>query len=426
MSFDAPENPNYAAVIVKLPQEVLLDGLDNLIGVPLFGYQALTQKEGYGLGDLRVMFLAETQLDAEYARENNLFRDAALNRDASETGYLEVNARVKAIRLRKHNSNALLMPLSSLAYTGYDVSSLKVGDTFDKLNGHIICRKYVPRGKGNQGLPTQPKVRKQVDERLFPKHLDTEHLFRNLQYFREPRRVVITQKLHGTSWRGGNVPVNRVKGWFERLVNKLGVPTPDTEYKHVFGSRNVVKGRSENNHFYDTDLWVKFGERLDGLIPENFIIYGELIGWVDEQTPIQRNYTYNLAPGRMELYVYRVATVNGKGVIADLSWEGVEEFCASLGLKTVPVLGHADEYISTSDYEDWWIADFADCWLDVRLHEKRAPEALPLSDPKTVDEGVCVRVEGQIPRVLKAKSPIFLEHETKALDKGEIDMEAVA
>ncbi|WP_124712966.1 RNA ligase family protein [Mycolicibacterium nivoides] len=432
MSFDAPESANYAATIVKLPQGLLLEGLDNLVGVPMFGYQALTQKEGYELGALRVLFMAETQLDADYARENNLFREATLNRDASETGYLEPNARVKALRLRKHQSDALLMPLSSLAYTGYDVSTLKPGDTFDKLNGHTICRKYVAKGK-KQATQGQPKVRKQVDERLFPKHLDTEHLFRNLHYFRDPKHEVVTQKLHGTSWRGGNIPVNRDKGWFERVVvNKwLRIATPDAEYQHRYGSRNVVKGRSENNHFYKSDLWAKFGEKLEGKIPENFMIYGELIGWVSEDEPIQRGYTYDLPPGQCELYVYRVATVNPKGVIADLSWEGVKDFCRTLELKTVPQLWSGFRWVPSGEGEEYAIREYSDNYLDIRLAE--APDAgefdespVPLSDRKTVDEGVCVRIEGQIPRVFKAKSPKFLEHETKQLDKGEVDLESVA
>lgn len=425
MSFDAPENANYAATIVKVPEPVTLPGLDNLVGIPIFGYQALTQKNGVQAGDLKVLFLAETQLDNEYARENNLYREATLNKDANETGYLEPNGRVKAIRLRKNNSNALLMPLSSLAYTGYDVSTLKPGDTFDKLNGHQICRKYVVASKGKQGAAGQPKIRQRVDQKLFPMHLDTEHLFRNLHYFRDAKHIVVTQKLHGTSWRGGNVPVNRTKGWFERLVNKLGVKTPDTEYEHVFGSRRVVKGRSDNNHYYDSDLWTEFGKKLDGMIPENFMVYGELVGWVDEHTPIQKGYTYNLKPGTCELYVYRVATVNSKGVIADLSWEGVKEFCRSLGLKWTPELW--DGYMfAEADYEYRVVEDWSQRYLDTRYADGDYPHAVPLSNPKTVDEGICVRIEGQVPRVFKAKSPLFLEHETKALDSNEFDMEAAA
>jgi hypothetical protein len=53
-------------------------------------------------------------------------------------------------------------------------------------------------------------------------------------------------------------------------------------------------------------------------------------------------------------------------------------------------------------------------------------QPLQLSSPKTVDEGVCLRQEGVVPLILKAKSGVFLAHETKLLDKGESDMESVA
>jgi hypothetical protein len=53
--------------------------------------------------------------------------------------------------------------------------------------------------------------------------------------------------------------------------------------------------------------------------------------------------------------------------------------------------------------------------------------ALPVGKtPKgLVDEGVCVRWDGLQPLILKAKSPVFLGHETKLLDRGETNLEDV-
>lgn len=428
MGFEAPVNPNYAAVIVKVPPAIQLEGLDNLVGVPIFGYQVLTQRAGYIPGELRVLFLAETQLDVEYARENNLYREATLNKNADETGYLEASGRVKAIRLRKNQSDALLMPLESLAYTGFDVSTLKVGDTFDKLNGHTICRKYeIPR-KGGRGASAGPKIRSGVDQKLFPQHLDTEHLFRNLHRFRRQQRIVITQKLHGTSARFGRIPVTRKLTWFERVLRYYGWFVKDTEYELLPGSRRAIKGKSDGNDFYTTDVWNEYAKRLEGVIPDGWVVYGELIGWVDEQTPIQRGYTYNLPAGQIEFYVYRVATVNHRGIVADVSWEGVKEFCASAGLKHVPELWSGNEFVLPNDedhdWEDQFIHEYQDGYLDKRLAEEFPDQELvPLSDPKTVDEGVCVRVEGLIPSIFKAKSPLFLAHETKQLDTGELTVD---
>lgn len=198
------------------------------------------------------------------------------------------------------------------------------------------------------------------------------------------------------------------------------------EYQDVAGSRRVVKGKSENNHYYTSDIWTDYAKRLEGLIPSNMVVYGELVGWVDEQTPIQKSFTYNLKPGTNELYVYRVAFVNEDGVIADLSWEGVKDFCASVGIRHVPEVWRGTEVVYEKDDEDF-IRDISDDYLDQVLSKSYPDQGLvPLSDPKSVDEGICVRLEGMIPRVFKAKSPLFLTHESKQLDTGEVDLESAA
>lgn len=418
--FDVPKNANYVATIVAVPEPVDLPGLDNLVGIPQFGYQALTIR-GISKGDLRVLFTAETQLSAEYVYENSLSRDKELNK-SDETGYIERHRRIRAIKLRKHQSDALLMPLESLAYTGYDVSTLKPGDVFDTLNGFEICRKFELPKKQQPGQP-KTKHRTVVEEKHFPQHIDTEHLFRNWGRFVEPVQAVVTQKLHGTSARYGRVPVPRTKGWLERKIINRWFKTPDTEFGHVAGSRRVIKGQSGNQHFYSTDVWSEYGKRLEGVIPENCVVYGELVGFTPDGEAIQKGYTYNQKPGECELFVYRVAFVNAQGVIADLSWDGVKEFCRSIGLRHTPELERI--YLSPSDELEAYLKHV---YLDVRLSEgdefEEAP--VPLSDPKTVDEGICVRVEGVVPHIYKVKSPVFLEHETKQLDSGVSDLESAA
>lgn len=62
-------------------------------------------------------------------------------------------------------------------------------------------------------------------------------------------------------------------------------------------------------------------------------------------------------------------------------------------------------------------------WIDRRLNDEFR-HALALGDnKKLVDEGVCVRADGLTPIILKAKSPIFLAHETKLLDQEVLDIE---
>jgi hypothetical protein len=223
MKLDPPKNANYAATVVRINTTVKLAGLDNLVGVPVFGYQALTQNDKE-VGELAIAFTAETALSPEYASANNLYRESELNFDKAEKGYLEKNGRIRAIKLRGHVSNALLLPLDSVQYA-IDPGTLNEGDTFDTLNGHPICEKYVVPVK-HVNNPAKTKVErafKRVDKAQFPEHLDTDNYWRTKHLLDVGREVIITQKLHGTSWRGGRVPVLRELSWLERLLIKLGI-----------------------------------------------------------------------------------------------------------------------------------------------------------------------------------------------------------
>lgn len=411
-----PVNENYAATIVAVRSTVVLPKCDNVVGVPALGYQAVVSKD-IEVGELRVLFTAETQLSAEYARQNNLHRHEQLNVDPSAKGYLEDNRRVKALRFRGNASNALLMPLSSLAYTGVDVGELKEGDTFDQLNGHQVCRKYtLPTRGGVRTAQAGPAAVRRVDEVHFPKHFDTANYFRNAGQIQPGDRVVVTQKLHGTSVRIGHTMVKRKLTWKDRFAQRFGVAVQEQQYDYVYGSRNVVKDPDSPfaaTGYYDTDIYSEVGKRLRGSIPKGYLIYGEIVGWAGDN-PIQKGFTYGIPRGESRLYVYRVVHVNPSGRAVDLTWDQVKAFCAEIGAEHVPQVWRG-EYLEEED-----VLNF----LDRQLKENW-PSALPTDG--TVDEGVCIRKESSLtPVVLKAKSPKFLELETKQLDKGEADLESVA
>lgn len=425
MKLEAPKNPNYAANIVRVRNLVPLEGLDNLLAAPLLGYQALVSKDT-PTGELAVLFTAESQLSLEYASKNNLHRHADLNANEAETGYLEDNRRVKAIKLRGHNSNALLMPLASLLHFAKqsDLDTLEEGDIFDTLNGAEIVKKYYVKEPGTNRKVDKNAVKKfrRVDEKMLPEHFDTENYFRNAHAIPADAPVVVTQKLHGTSIRIGNTIVKRQPKWLERVAAKLGVKVAQTEYAHVYGSRKVIKdpNNPDQQHFYVSDIWTEYGKKLDDLIPENFVVYGELIGWTPDGAPLQKNYTYDVPQGEAELYIYRVAIVTNGGLLVDLAWDQVKHFAADRGLKHVPELwrGPHGEF-TAEDYMDIRYAD-----QDVSLTEWH--DVVRLSSQKTVDEGVCVRTDiGRAPYILKAKSPLFLAHESKMLDEEAVDMETV-
>lgn len=416
MHIDAPENANYAAVVVKIATIVPLAGSDFIVGTPLLGYQAIVGKATTNVGDLGIVFPPECQLSENYCYENNLYRHQNLNRDPLGKGYLEDNRRVRAMKFRGHRSDCLFMPLSSLAYTGADLSKLKVGDIFDTLNGQTICRKYVIPVRGGFTPRVEKNKVARIESKFLPEHFDSDNFFRNRHAIDSATRVVVTQKLHGTSVRIGHTVVKRPLSRFERVLRRFGVRIVETEYDYVFGSRKVIKDANDPNqaHYYDTDIWTLTGKTVEGILPQGYLVYGEIVGWTPFGSPIQSNYTYDLPEGASRLYVYRIATINPQGRVTDLSWDQVEEFCRDTGLTHVPELW-------SGQMKDFVVEDY----LDKRFFDEgRGYEMpVPLSDKDTVDEGVCIRVDGLAPYILKAKSPIFLGFETKMLDDEVVDLE---
>jgi hypothetical protein len=414
LKVDKPVNENYAATVVSIKSITPLEGCDNVVGSPIFGFQAVVGKDTQP-GDLGIVFPAETQLSDEYARENNLHRHGDRNKDEGAKGYLEDNRRIRAIKFRGHRSDCLFMPLTSLAFTGVKIADLNEGDTFDTLNGHDICKKYEVVRKAGTPRTEKNKLKfVRVDKKFMPEHYDSDNYFRNRHVIPGDREVIVTQKIHGTSIRIGHTIVARKPRLVERLANLLGARIANTEYDYVFGSRKVIKdiNNPNQNHFYSTDIWTEEGKRLEGLLPEGFIVYGELIGWTSNGAPIQKNYTYRVPQGAAELYVYRIAQVNPQGRVTDLSWDQTTELCRDLGLKHVPELWRGK------------MADFvAEDWID-KTFSTEFSGVVPLDEASPCDEGVCIRVDGLAPYILKAKSPLFFEHETRMLDEEALDLEA--
>lgn len=149
---EAPVNPNYAATVVRVNHINVLPNCDNVVGVPFFGMQAIVGKD-VQVGDIGILFLAESQLSDEYTRKNGLYRHSDKNENETQSGYIEDSRRVKALKFRGHQSDALFMPIESLDYvtknkTMREGLALEVGDVFDKLMGQEICRKYLVKQPG--------------------------------------------------------------------------------------------------------------------------------------------------------------------------------------------------------------------------------------------------------------------------------------
>jgi hypothetical protein len=418
-------NENYCCTVVKINSLLDLEGLDNLKAFPIFGFQALVNKD-YEVGQLYLLFTAECQLNNEFCKQNNLYAHEYLNADPEVKGYLGDKCRIKAIRLRGHVSNALVLPISSLSYLG-DVS-LKEGDSFNEINGVKIVDKYeiIQRSSRRQKQVGQKRI-SLLSQKSIPEHFDTSHWGRNEHKVNDDTVIVVSHKLHGSSFRAANQQIKTYpkrilkwlnhlykKGWgnykFVKLLEKF---SGKIVWKPIAASRRVIKLIDlDETGYYDLDIWNQELEKIAHLIPKNWVIYGEIIGWVGNK-PIQKNYTYNLPIGEHSLYVYRVAIVNEDGHSFDLPQKDMEKWCNSVGLKICPVIfvGRKGDF----DYTKY---------MDMKYFESGMRQCIPLSKDSPVDEGVVIRVEdGMAPVFYKAKSPIFLGHETKELDEGVVSLE---
>jgi hypothetical protein len=437
--FKVTGNTNYAPLVVDLSRAEIfpLEGRDRVVGLRAFGMNAIVGKEWVRELEAKnykvVMIPAGSQVTEQFAHANNLHRHEHLNADVTQKGYLEDNRRVKAIRMGGHPSDALVVDPFAFGYAGAGaavVSNLPHGTAFDTIDGVHFSKKYVKptNGNGQSMRVRQGAAKVRVTSESFPEHFETKNLFRD-NPFKPEDHVFITQKLHGTSVRLGRVPVLRDLRWHERLAHRLGVKVRTHDYKVVVGSRRVTKsidGRVEDNkeHWFEAgDIWTKATEFMHDLLPEGFVVYAEIVGWTPDGAPIQPKYTYNLAQGQSGVYVYRVAVLAASGDLVDLPWRAVQKFAAARGWETVPELdaitGLEVDKILAHDFLDkrlFWDYDIPG-WESGTL-------VLPLSDPDTVDEGVVVRADlGLQPTVRKAKSPIFLGHESALMDAETPDIE---
>lgn len=224
MKLNKPENENYAAVVTTIKAINRLEGCDNVVGTPIFGFQAIVGRDSQ-IGDVGIVFPAETQLSEEFARENNLHRHGDKNKDEGAKGYLEDNRRVKAMKFRGHRSDCLFMPLESLSYIKkLDLSQFNEGDSFDMIGEHEICKKYVIKTTRREARLEKNKLKfTRVDKKFLPEHFDSDNYFRNMEVIPPERQVIVTQKLHGTSVRIGHTYVRRHLSFFERILLALRI-----------------------------------------------------------------------------------------------------------------------------------------------------------------------------------------------------------
>ena len=307
------------------------------------------------IGDIGVYFPCDIQLSLEYCDNNNLCRK---NADGSNgQGYLERDKRnIKAISLRGEKSYGLYAPLSSLAFTGVDLATFKVGDTVSTVNGILICKKYIPRSnrrRGSYSEGNKTRKHKAPVAPLFIEHADTEQLAYNLGAFKAGDEIEITLKMHGTSQRTAYIPTLKEykRTLLDRIFKREGTPIYDWGY--VSGTRRTVLENYEGGFYGSNAFREQHSKLFEGKLWKGETVYYEVVSFTDDGTPImskgkvpkeaQSQYGTEMVfhYGRSEgsdIYVYRMTMTNEDGDVVEYTPDFMRYRCEQMGVKTVPVL----------------------------------------------------------------------------------------
>jgi len=277
------ENQNSVAYVGKIGSISEIPNADNIELVTVGGWNAITKKGEYQVGDKVVVATTDAVIPQ------------ALSDLMEVTNYLRKGQRVRTVKLRGVYSECLLIPFKYLAPKSLE-NNVNEGDDMMTILG---ITKFEPPVKTVQLSVGGRKIKYHQNPNFhvyykFPNQKNVPDMFS------EEDEVVITRKLHGTNARYGIVRKKKLSLW-DRVKMLFGNQWVAFEY--VLGSHNVEKG-SDSQGFYDTDVWKTVanqygirGKLWDHVkdtyepndLTEGVVIYGEIYG-----AGIQKNYDYGL------------------------------------------------------------------------------------------------------------------------------------
>ncbi len=369
---------SYEATVTRLVNVRVHPNADKILLATAQGSQVVVSLASQE-ADLGVFFPADGQLSEEFVLANRLYSRAAFeslghtHEEGNRYGFFDLKRRVRCQSFRGQKSEGFWVPLDYFTFLG-DTSVLTEGYSFDTFNGVPICNKYITKQTKQASLMKLGK--RQRENVMFPKH-DVTQRWKHVSHDLPKDGVVyLTEKLHGTSGRFGNVldDIDRpllTKAWnkFSSWVNStfmLRLPyVPAQEYRHLNGSKNVILEKSTGAGWYGTNDFRY--NAIDGLtLKKGEVIYFEIVGSfqkkgsdshaptfseIMESQPIRdevkslrkiygdtMHYTYGTTPGQPAIYVYKIVLMNEDGYGVEYSWNQLVGRCLELGLKHVPLL----------------------------------------------------------------------------------------
>lgn len=438
-------NPNHSAHIVVLSDVEKHPNADRLQKAKAFGAGIVVGLDAKN-GDIGVYFQSGLALDPAFATANDLIRRKDPTTGAAAGGMLDANCRIRTQKFRGESSDGLFLPLSCLNEIRVSprvLEDLQPGDFFTELDGIKICDKYIVQTRNTGAAGT--KVPKAQGSIMFKEHYDTAQLRFNLDKISPNDYIVVTEKLHGTSQRIGNVkreaPLKGIKQFVSRiawwLVHKEWIQMCDEVWEDIIGTRRTVL---KNDGYYSKDFRMEASQPFLGKLHKGETVYYEVVGYSGEKPVMgtvdneklgpefvkqygkKTTFTYGCEPGQLDIYVYRITLTNEDGYSIDYTWDAIEKRCAELNVKHVPVLfkGPAG-LITLATYSE------NEYNFEVLLSETvdNYVKGNSITDPRHIKEGIVLRVEGtSCPKTYKHKSFEFkvlegiIKPETASVDES--------
>ena len=471
----------YCASIVRIGEVKPIEGSD-FLGVTLVnGIEVVVRKDAVKEGQIMFFAPQETALNLKFLSVNNQFElgEYELNANAAEVrklkaegkmeeakqlvGYFNKRGRVRAMKLRGIYSKGFLISPEMMAAYNPKVANLNleelVGTDFDMVDDELFIEVYIPfvpkkkERSGKRGK-NEPKYDRMIAGQ-FAFHYDTNPLAKEIAQIQPDDVVKLSVKLHGTSVILGNVLVRMPKEihtraeWLNRLINNTyciiwpylpkALQRYEEVYDLVYSSRTVIKNQYINlkktQDFYEADVWGEYHDLLVGKIPQDMIVYGEIVGYLtDSDKMIQKDYDYGCERGTNKLMLYRVTTRNADGTRREWDVTEVQQFTKQLmadyselapRLHPIDILYHGtlkDLYPDLSTTEHWH-----ENVLQALKQDKQTlgmEQREPLCKQKVPREGIVLRKDGDaVCEAWKLKTDAFFSREQKLIDAGEVDME---
>jgi RNA ligase (TIGR02306 family) len=287
---------------------------DRLSIATVYGFQVVTQKDKYKVGD-RIVYVPIDSLLPKWL-EDILFPEGSkitLNK-----------SRVRQIRIRKVVSQGMIVDPE-------DIKS-KINpeylDIEQDLSTVLGITKYEPPQQ-KTGIRQQTPRNKPLENARFHKYGGVDNLRWYPNYF-ENQEVVIQEKLHGSCCRASFAKTSANTIW--KKIQKLFGILPRYEYCH--GSNNVqLQERSNYTGFYGEDVYGKVLEKVDAFSKLKYgeTVFGELIG-----PGIQKGYEYGHSEHHFVLFDVKVEREDGCQEYLDP--EQAESYAKERGFDFVPVL----------------------------------------------------------------------------------------